>query len=224
MSAKLQVPPGSVFGRLTVVGDADSRRLPSGQTRRAVICECTCGNRATVLLDNLRRGLTNSCGCGEVENRIKHGLHEHPLYRIWVGMHSRCRTHPDYAGRGISVHEVWHGEDGLRRFISWAEANGHHPGLEIDRENNDGDYEPNNCRFVTRAINQRNKRGALSFVDPSTQKIVSLMSYWEKYHHPLVDFVTARSRIKYYGWDMVRAVTTPPYADHIGHANRKNAQ
>lgn len=224
MSRRLQIPQGTTFGRLTTVADASPLRLPSGQSKRMMLCKCECGTETIVLLDNLRRGLTKSCGCGEIESRIKHGLSGQPLYQIWIGMHSRCRTHPNYADRGIKVHDVWHGDDGMHRFIAWAQANGHAAGLEIDRRDNDKDYEPSNCRFVTPAINQRNKRDTLCALDPASGQMVSVYSYWEENRDPSVNYETARCRLKYHGWDLVRAVTAPPYASHFGHANRRAPQ
>lgn len=82
------------------------------------------------------------------------------LRNVWNHMISRCtnpndKMFPRYGGRGISVCREWSGRSA--EFVRWALANGYQPGLEIDRENNNGNYEPGNCRFVTHSENQRNK-------------------------------------------------------------------
>ena len=82
------------------------------------------------------------------------------LYEVWTNMLGRCENprrekYPDYGGRGIKVCGEWHDPNA---FIDWAEANGYRPGLQLDRIDNDGDYAPDNCRWVTRAENCRNTR------------------------------------------------------------------
>lgn len=64
----------------------------------------------------------------------------------------------NYGGRGIKVCDEWRGKGSSKKFIEWSMINGYMKGLEIDRIDNDGDYSPQNCRYVTRKDNQRNKR------------------------------------------------------------------
>ena len=85
----------------------------------------------------------------------------HPIYKIWVSMKQRCnnprdRAFKDYGGRGISVCEEW--INNADAFVSWAIAYGWEKGLSIDRINNDGNYSPDNCRFVTRQFSACNQR------------------------------------------------------------------
>lgn len=91
---------------------------------------------------------------------VIHGLSEHRLYGVWRSMQRRCscRKHKHYeyyGGRGIGYSEDW--EDFLA-FFNWAICNGWREGLELDRKDNDKNYGPNNCRFVTKTVNAGNRR------------------------------------------------------------------
>ena len=132
-------------------------------------CSCECGKVTIVKTGSLTSGNTKSCGCLRVDSskisRSKgHNLRSHPLYTVHICMIHRCtnkdrKQYKDYGGRGIKVCDEWlNKENGLRNFIKWAESNGYKKGLEIDRENNDGNYDPSNCRFVTRRENVLNRR------------------------------------------------------------------
>ena len=92
----------------------------------------------------------------------RHGLYPAnvSLYNIWQTMIGRCENpkrpkYKDYGGRGIKVCKEWHT---AKNFILWALNNGYKPGLQIDRIDNNGDYCPENCRFVTPKENSRNRR------------------------------------------------------------------
>ena len=94
-------------------------------------------------------------------NNVKHNKSNTRLYRIWNGMKTRCYRpcysgYSNYGGRGISVCEEWYGD--FEVFEKWALANGYTENLTIDRIDNDGDYCPNNCRWVTRSQQNSNKR------------------------------------------------------------------
>jgi hypothetical protein len=117
---------------------------------------------------SVKAGLTKSCGCYKVKiskiqgkASITHGLSNHPLYYIWGSMKARCcnETHisfNSYLGKGIQVCLEW--KSNFMSFYIWAIENGWKQGLTLDRINNDGDYTPDNCRWVNRSIQQRNKR------------------------------------------------------------------
>lgn len=90
---------------------------------------------------------------------MKHGLTGHPIYTTHSKMMRRCYEERNnrfyrYGARGIKVCPEWHD---LKEFAKWAFANGFEHGLQLDRINNDGDYEPDNCRFVTQSENIRNR-------------------------------------------------------------------
>lgn len=154
---------GQVFGRLCVIKKYDTQ---NGKQRW--LCKCSCGNTAIVTTGNLRYGTTKSCGClrSETTKQMfkKHGhantAHRSPLYSVWASMKSRCHNpnevgFKNYGGRGIDISPEW---DSFEAFLTWALRSGYQYGLEIDRINNEKGYSPDNCRWVTRSENQRNKR------------------------------------------------------------------
>lgn len=92
---------------------------------------------------------------------FKHGLSDHPLYDIWNAMKQRCynkncKSYTNYGGRGIEICTEWY--NAPKEFIEWALGNRYKKGLDIDRINNDNNYKPSNCRFVTASDNLRNRR------------------------------------------------------------------
>lgn len=143
---------GKKINMLTVIRQDGYNK--SGQANW--LCKCECGDFTTVDGYRLRRGELKSCGCllGG-----KHGLRKHPLYHIWKDMRYRCHSENSkantYRENNIVVCENWRNDPST--FIRWAENNGYKKGLQIDRINNDGNYEPSNCRFVTNRENTLNK-------------------------------------------------------------------
>lgn len=148
------------YGKLTIIMEADESSL----WKRNMLCRCDCGNEIIVSLSNLRQRHTLSCGCYLPEwirkHKTTHNLRKHSIYRIWAGMKSRCKNprashFEHYGGRGIKVCDEWIND--FVAFYNWAITNGWQQSLEIDRINNDGNYEPSNCRFVTHQINSQNR-------------------------------------------------------------------
>lgn len=153
---------GQRFGRLVVISAA-----PKSMGRNARWnCLCDCGNRSTPREYNLVAGLTQSCGCTWATRRLtadttKHGHargHGTREYRSWCSMMTRCFNKADasyakYGAAGITVCERW------RDFTNFlADMGPRPPGKTLDRINNLGHYEPDNCRWATFAEQQRNRR------------------------------------------------------------------
>ena len=148
---------GMKFGRLTVL----ERDCDNGRKGTHWICKCDCGNYAIVTTGRLKRGQSKSCGCINREKHTKHGMIKTRMYNIWMSMKQRCadancKSYKDYGGRGIKVCDEWVND--FQAFYDWAMANGYRDNLSIDRIDVNGDYEPDNCRWVTRKTQNNNSR------------------------------------------------------------------
>lgn len=150
--------PGERYGRLTVIGDVG---VTHGRKRR-VRAMCDCGRETEVSAGHLRARTVRSCGCLKRDTNTKHGHASHarsPEYHSWLAMIRRCESHSapcyaSYGGRGIKVCPRWR-----QSFASFLADMGPRPSLRysLDRINNDGDYEPGNCRWASSKEQARNK-------------------------------------------------------------------
>lgn len=179
MNAKSIIKIGDVFNYLTVISE-------HGRNKRQNIiwlCKCKCGKETHVITAELISGSTKSCGCLRIEKivsiRFKHGKSKTVEYGIWNGIIKRieninCDGYLDYGGRGISICKEWR-----ESFECFLNDMGQRPSKEhsIDRIDNDGDYCPDNCRWVTQDIQRRNKRNNIYI---EYNGIVKILEDWAK--------------------------------------------
>lgn len=195
---------GQRFGRLTVI-----KYLPGGIGRHArALCQCDCGKQCTPFVGNLKRGLTRSCGCLNDETRVivntKHGMTESPEHHVWATMIQRCTNpnhgaYPHYGGRGINICQAW------LRFEQFLADMGPRPsmGHSLERKNNDGNYEPGNCKWATRKEQCRNRRSNRVIEYQGESKT---LAEWAELYGLQQSTLSARIR---YGWPIHRALTAP---------------
>lgn len=148
------------FNRWSVIGRAHNRG-----SKAFWLCECECGNKREVSGDALRNNRSLSCGCLQREvaakEKLDHGFWNHKFYPTWNGMVARCyngesTSFNNYGGRGIKVCEEWRHDPTV--FCEWCDNQDIPKGYTLDRINNDGNYEPSNCRFASKKEQQHNTR------------------------------------------------------------------
>lgn len=197
---------GNRYGRLSVISSRNSDGSPIGtEQNHQVFVRCDCGSEYKTSARGIFRGRTTSCGCARRDRSTTHNLSSHRLYAVWQSMKARCYQpsaimYYAYGARGISICDKWRSD--VSSFIQWALANGYKPGLQIDRIDNDGNYEPSNCQFVTAQKNQRNK---------NNNKLVSYngrsICMAELSQISGVSYHTLRARIVKLGWSVEEATS-----------------
>lgn len=157
---------GERYGRLVVIARAENTK--SGNTRW--LCKCDCGKEKVVAYRELKNGDTKSCGClREEKTRARSttpggGKTKYPrLYRIWHHMKERCysvncKEYRWYGARGIQICDAW--KNSFPEFRDWALSHGYEDHLTIERKNNDGNYEPGNCKWATMKEQCQNRRNS----------------------------------------------------------------
>lgn len=192
---------GKTFGRLTVVED-----MGRGKHHRMYRCICICGGEAVLAKRNILRG--SSCGCLKRErvgnaNR-KHGKSKDRLFKVWWAMKERCQYEKNkewkrYGGRGISVCERW--DKSFENFL--LDMGPCPPSYQLDRINNDGNYEPGNCRWVTPKMNANNRRSNRLLTHNGE---TACISEWSKRTGIPYQNITARLGK---GWTVEKTLTQP---------------
>ena len=190
------------FGRLTVI-EFHERKGKNYYWK----CQCECGNTRIVQPSRLINGTTVSCGCYNREVITKHGLDGNKIYHVFNSMKSRCysqknKSYPVYGGRGIKICEEWLND--VTVFHKWAIENGYKEGLTIDRIDVNGDYEPNNCRWITHKEQSYNLRSNKYITyNGRTQTICQ----WADELN--IQRATLCHRIYVAKWSIEKALTTP---------------
>lgn len=203
---------GDKVGNCIFIKDTEPLIIPKKgdkgriRRRRNALFICSCGKEFNGLVDKVRVNKL-SCGClhrGKMEmlrvKAIRHGKYHHPLYSIWESMNHRCEDPLDenYYGRGIRVCERW---QDINNFIEDMYPS-YVKGLEIDRINNNGNYCPENCRWVTRRDNCNNRRNTIFITYLGEKKSLSDWSLLQT-----IPSAILLKRIKRWGID--EAFSTP---------------
>lgn len=204
-------PIGARFGSLVVCGPPFpvSRWVKhSKRTELYVVCECDCGRVTSVGIHTLRNMKVCNTYCPNRKPKAKGPRVLGVLYQVWNGMKQRCYNpnvfaYKNYGGRGIVMCSEW--RESYYAFEAWAFSNGWRKDLEIDRTDNDGNYEPSNCRFVTTSRNQRNRRSSRMETAFGETKC---LADWGDDPRCLVEAKTLFSRMAN-GWAILKAMTTP---------------
>lgn len=190
---------GLIIGRLTV-------KNYIGGPKKAWECLCECGKTSDVRGANLRIGKTNSCGCLKKEKMaiglgIKHGMYKSRTYKSWDSMLERClnprnKCYESYAGRGILVCGRW------RVFDNFLADMGERPeGMSLDRIDNNGNYEPGNCRWATAKTQSSNTRANRFYNFNGAQMTARQIS-----DATGIEYAKLRERLKR-GWEVARATS-----------------
>lgn len=214
---------GDRFGKLTIIHEVEPNVTPCGTIQRKFLCKCDCGNQVVRNMQTLLKGAKTSCGCNKTSYIQKYFKKESKsfLYSTWSGMRQRCNnpnsaSYSRYGGRGISVCDEW--DKDFFAFEKWAKENGAKKGLTIDRINNDGNYCPDNCRWVDLRTQANNKR---------TNRIIE----YNGESHTTIEWAritgiqegTIRSRLRYgysigqaLGYEEYRRKNPPKYVTYNG--------
>lgn len=202
---------GQKFGRLTVISRANNHITSGGNIIAKWLCKCECGNTCEVSSQKLRSGRTNSCGCLSRELTSKrsqtHNKSHTRIYNIWRNIKARCYNPKNakyycYGARNIAVCESWRKD--FNSFYEWAINNGYSDNLTIDRINNDGNYEPSNCRWATNAEQANNKSNNRTIEYNGESHT---LAEWAKLKN--LSYKSLSLRINTHHWDVERALNQP---------------
>lgn len=222
---------GNKYGRLKVISLAYIKNEQSYYN-----CICDCGTKCIKGRKNLVAGLTKSCGClsKEVHSKLQttHGMSKTRLFSIWSHIKDRCLNpnsdnYYNYGGRGIFVCQRWldsfenfyndMGEDYYNKANIYGESN-----ISIDRINNNDGYYKENCRWATKKEQLNNTRR--NNIVNINGKEFTLMEAYNNFAVPGLTYFIVRDRIEKLGWDVIRALTTPPdftYARYTTNYNKE---
>lgn len=195
---------GKRFGKLTAIC-----YTYTANKKRYWECKCDCGKVINAVAGSLVTGNTQSCGCQRAESiaqvHTTHGYSKTPLYRAWKGMKRRCDNpkafyYERYGGRGITYHSSFETFEGFLAGI----PDGYREGLELDRIDNDGNYEPGNLKWSTRREQMNNMSRNRNLTLPDG-RVLTLAAIAREYG---MRVGTLAMRINL-GWDVARAISEP---------------
>lgn len=208
-AARRRIQVGEKFNKLTLIGEPFYvKRQQQG------VFGCDCGTIIHADLRQVIKGGIKSCKCHRKSNTpmLRHGESSHGrvsrLYRACTHMLGRCYCESDgsysnYGGRGISVCDEWRS---FEPFSAWAKANGYSNELTIDRIDNDGNYEPGNCRWASRKTQNNNQRKNVIVEAFGERKTAS---EWADDPRCTVCYYTLVQRIRKLKWDHEQALSLP---------------
>lgn len=201
MAGRAEDITGRKFHKLTAVKRAGFRE--GAKCRKSLwLCRCDCGRDAIVAYVELLAGATKSCGCIIGQHKRTHGATDTPEFKVWSSMHRRCTDpkvpgYPRYGGRGISVCERWNDFANFLADVGVRPS----PDHSIDRRDNDGNYEPANCRWATRIEQSNNRRSSLAV---TLHGLTKTAAEWER-ERGLKPGIVSRRLAK--GWDIEKALS-----------------
>lgn len=206
---------GKRFGRLLVCDEFVQDR------RRVCVCQCDCGGIHTTRARNLLVGKTKSCGCLRQEIQDKSDKrYKERLFMVYQAMRHRCYNPSDtryknYGGRGIKICPEW--LEDYKIFKKWALAHGYGPKLSIERMDVNGDYCPENCRWITLSQQQRNKTNNRRIEYGGENK--TLIEWCELFN---LSYKAVHARLNN-GWGVEKALETPTPTGFKGGNNGKKS-
>jgi len=216
--AKIEIDKGDIFGELKVIKELSSRQVGKHK-KRYFKCKCSCGVILTKPMAYLtvNKGSILSCGHDLVPAATTHGLSKEPSFLAWQNMMKRCYGSYEnlrYKGRGIRVCKLW--RDPPEKFVAWCKNNGWQKGLHLDRIDNDGNYEPKNCRIVTHLQNQYNRENTRKVIYKGKEvAFAELVAKIGKVPNDVAKF-----RYYHSGWPLMKALTEP-VKEYINGRKRK---
>lgn len=179
---------GKKYNRLTCIGKDTTK------DKRYYLFRCECGNIKSIIACNVERGATKSCGCYSKEHpsHTTYGFSHTRIDNIYKSMISRCyikrnNRYVNYGARNIKVYDEWLKDK--TKFFEWSFKNGYKENLTIDRINVNGDYSPENCRWISHTEQSRNKtnnvyieykKRKMLLIDYAIQENISYGTAWER--------------------------------------------
>ena len=232
---------GETHNYLTIIG-VIRKESDNGRRSNFYKCTCICGNTTEIRCHRVLTNQTISCGCYhdgllarmEIRERYRaHDLSSTTLYKKWIGIKQRCHNpnhihYKHYGGRGVNICNEWLAFDyntnvniGFINFYNWSIEAGYHEGLTIDRIDVNGNYEPNNCRWITQDAQSKNKRSNVYItyeqkfdeIGKPPIRYTFPVSIWSKITGLSGHTITNRLRKSRNNWTVEQALLTKPHCN-----------